>query len=73
MTVRGRVVQVSRFGVLVELDPNLTALVHVSEMRDPPPELPSQLLSVGDEVSVRILRVDCGEHKIGASIKRAAW
>jgi len=71
MNVRGRIVEVHPFGVFVELEPNLRALVHVTEIRDAPVAHPSEALSLGDAVLVKILRVDREEQKIGASIKRA--
>lgn len=71
MTVRGRVAELHTFGVLIQLEPNITALVHMSEIRDPPITHPSQVLAVGDELLVRILNVDREKRIIGGSMKRA--
>jgi predicted RNA-binding protein with RPS1 domain len=51
----------------------LEGLLHISEISDQKVEKPEDVLKVGQEVDVKILRVDSDERKIGLSLKRAAW
>jgi small subunit ribosomal protein S1 len=73
MVVRGAVTKIANFGVFVELEPGLEGLLHISEISDHKVEKPEDMVKVGQEVEVKILRVDSDERKIGLSLKRAAW
>jgi small subunit ribosomal protein S1 len=73
MVVRGAVTKIANFGVFVELEPGLEGLLHISEISDHKVEKPEDLVKVGQEVEVKILRVDSDERKIGLSLKRAQW
>src|SRR5262245_27066649 len=71
--VKGKVTKLTNFGVFVELEPGLEGLLHISELADHKVENPEDEVAVGDEVEVKILRVDAGDRKIGLSRKRAQW
>jgi len=71
--VKGKVTKLTNFGVFVELESDLEGLLHVSEMADHKVENPQDIVKVGDEIEVKILRVDIDERKIGLSLKRAQW
>ncbi|HEV8378210.1 MAG TPA: 30S ribosomal protein S1 [Tepidisphaeraceae bacterium] len=73
MVVKGHVTKIANFGVFVELEPGLEGLLHISEISDQKIEKPEEALKVGEEVDVKILRVDSEERKIGLSLKRAMW
>ncbi len=73
MVVKGHVTKIANFGVFVELAPGLEGLLHISEISDQKVEKPEDNLKVGQEVDVKILRVDSEERKIGLSLKRAQW
>src|SRR3954464_12568392 len=73
MVVKGHVTKIANFGVFVELAPGVEGLLHISEISDQKVEKPEDLLKVGQEVDVKILRVDTDERKIGLSLKRAQW
>ncbi|TWT45396.1 30S ribosomal protein S1 [Phycisphaerae bacterium RAS1] len=73
MVVRGKVTKITNFGVFVELEQDLEGLLHVSELADHKVENPQDEVKIGDEVDVKILRVDTVERKIGLSKKRADW
>jgi small subunit ribosomal protein S1 len=73
MVVRGKVTKITNFGVFVELEPDLEGLLHVSELAEHKVENPQDEVKVGDELDVKILRVDTVERKIGLSKKRADW
>jgi len=73
MVVRGKVTKITNFGVFVELESDLEGLLHISELADHKVENPQDVVKAGDEVDVKILRVDRADRKIGLSLKRAQW
>ena len=68
-TVKGKVTKITNFGVFVELAPELEGLLHISELSDQKVENPEEIVKVGEELEVRILRIDADERKIGLSRK----
>jgi len=73
MIVKGVVTKITNFGVFVELEQDLEGLLHVSELADHKIEDPHQEVQIGQEIEVKILRVDTQDRKIGLSKKRADW
>ena len=71
--VQGAVTKITNFGVFVGLEENLEGLLHISELADQKVENPEDIVSVGDELEVKILRVDTEDRKIGLSRKRVEW
>jgi small subunit ribosomal protein S1 len=67
--VRGKVTKLTNFGVFVELEPGLEGLLHISELTDATIESPEEVVKVGDEVDVKVLRVDTKDRKVGLSMK----
>jgi small subunit ribosomal protein S1 len=67
----GKIVRLTEFGAFVELFPDVEGLVHVSEMAHARIERPEDSFRVGQEVRVRIIKMDPVEKKIGLSIKAA--
>ena len=70
---KGKVTKLTNFGVFVELEPGLEGLLHISELADHKVESPEDVVKVGDEIEVKILRVDAADRKIGLSRKRLDW
>jgi small subunit ribosomal protein S1 len=68
--VKGKVTKLTNFGVFVELEPGLEGLLHISELADHKVESPEEVVKVGDEVEVKVLRVDTADRKIGLSRRR---
>jgi small subunit ribosomal protein S1 len=66
---RGKVTKLTNFGVFVELEPGLEGLLHISELSDNKIESPEEVVKVGDEVDVKVLRVDAKDRKIGLSMR----
>jgi len=71
--VTGSVTKITNFGVFVGLENGLEGLLHISELADHKVEDPEEIVKVGDEIQVKILRVDADERKIGLSRKRVEW
>jgi small subunit ribosomal protein S1 len=71
--VKGKVTKITNFGVFVGLEDGLEGLLHISELSDQKVENPQDVVNVGDEIEVKVLRVDTEERKIGLSRKRVEW
>jgi len=71
--VPGTVTKITNFGVFVGLEDGLEGLLHISELADRKVENPEEIVQVGEQIEVKILRVDCEERKIGLSRKRVEW
>lgn len=71
--VKGKVTKITNFGVFVGLEDDLEGLLHISELADHKVENAEDVVSVGDEIEVKILRVDTEDRKIGLSRKRVEW
>jgi small subunit ribosomal protein S1 len=71
--VTGTVTKLTNFGVFVGLEDGLEGLLHISELADHKVENPEEVVKVGDQIEVKILRVDTEERKIGLSRKRVEW
>lgn len=69
--LQGRVSKVLDFGAIVEIDPGVEGLVHISEISEDRVSKVSSVLKVGDEVKVSILSIDEKEKRISLSIKAA--
>ena len=53
--------------MFVELESELEGLLHVSELSDHKVNSPEDVVKVGDDLEVKVLRVDTHERKIGLS------
>jgi ribosomal protein S1 len=69
--VSGTVTRLEPFGAFVELSPGVEGLVHISELAHERVNKPSQVVKMGEVVSVQVLGVDPGRQRISLSIKRA--
>ena len=68
-TRRGKVTGISRFGAFVDLG-GADGLIHISELSWEPVRSPEEIVSVGQELDVYVLRVDAENRKIGLSLRR---
>src|SRR5919205_3126827 len=70
--VTGKVVRLTDFGAFVELEPGVDGLLHISQMSHRPIGSPSEMVNVGDELTLLVIRVDPHERRIGLSLKELA-
>ena len=68
--VEARIVKLLDFGAIVELEPHIEGLIHVSEVSIDHVENLSDMLSVDQTVEATVISVSASERKIGLSIKR---
>jgi small subunit ribosomal protein S1 len=71
--VKGKITKITNFGVFIELEDDLEGLLHISEIADHKIEKPQDVVKVGEELEVKILRVDTDARKIGLSLRRVQW
>jgi small subunit ribosomal protein S1 len=69
---KGKVTKLTNFGVFVELEPGLEGLLHISELAGHKVDSPEDVVKVGDEIEVKLLRIDASERKIGLSRRLGA-
>ena len=69
MILPGTVRNVIDFGAFVDIGVKYDGLVHISEMSDKYIKNPSELVSVGDIVKVKVIKIDMERHKVGLSMK----
>lgn len=70
MQLKGTVRNVIDFGVFVDIGVHQDGLVHISEISNKYIKHPSEVLSVGDVVSVTVLSVDPEKKRISLSVKK---
>jgi small subunit ribosomal protein S1 len=69
--VPGRVTKLVPFGAFVRVDEGIEGLVHISELAERHVELPEQVVSVGDEIMVKVIDIDLERRRISLSLKQA--
>ena len=67
--ITGKVARMTDFGAFVELAPGVDALLHVSQISRAHVDKPSDLLSVGQEITAKIVDLNEEEKKISLSMK----
>ena len=67
--VEGEISRVTPFGAFVSLEPGIEALLHTSQMAEPPPEDPTQLLHESQHLLMRIITIETHRQRLGLSLK----
>ncbi len=67
--VGGHVTNITPFGVFVNINAVCEGLIHISQLADTYIETPDQVVSVGDTVNVRIIKIDPKKRRISLSMK----
>ena len=69
--VPGIVTKLVPFGAFVRVEEGIEGLVHVSELAERHVEIPEQVVSVNDEVMVKLIDIDLERRRISLSLKQA--
>src|SRR5215204_94991 len=69
--VRGTVTQLANFGAFARIVDGIEGLIHVSELTDERITHPKQVVKEGDELLLRIIRIDPQRRRMGLSLRRA--
>jgi small subunit ribosomal protein S1 len=66
----GRVISIREFGAFVDLGAGIQGLLHVSEMSWSRVSAPSEIVKAGEEITVKVLRVENDKQKISLGLKQ---
>jgi small subunit ribosomal protein S1 len=67
--VEGVVSRVTQFGAFVSMEPGIEALLHASQIADPAPENPADLLREGQVIQARIISIEPHRQRLGLSLR----
>lgn len=67
--VTGKVTKITAFGAFVELENGIEGLIHVTELSDQAFAKVEDIISVGDKVSAKVIKLDPEHKKVSLSIK----
>jgi 4-hydroxy-3-methylbut-2-enyl diphosphate reductase len=67
--IRAKVVRLAPFGAFLQLEPGVEGLVHISHLADRHIAKPDEVVTEGEEVSVKVLSIDTAEKRIRLSIR----
>ncbi len=70
--VKGVVVKITAFGAFVELENGMEALIHVTELSDKPFGKVEDVISKGDSINAKVIKIDPEQKKIALSLKKDA-
>ncbi len=68
--VQGTVTKVTDFGAFVLIKEGVEGLIHISELAEPAPSHPSKIITEGERLLLRIVRLDVRRRRLGLSLKR---
>jgi small subunit ribosomal protein S1 len=69
--VRGRIVNITSFGAFAKLEEGVEGLIHISELDERHVDNPEEIVSVGEELELKVISLDTEERRIGLSLKEA--
>jgi small subunit ribosomal protein S1 len=69
-TVNGTVRTIMPYGAFVEIEPGLDGLLHISDISRARVAKPEDVLSVGEQLTLRILKIDPETNKISLGLKQ---
>jgi small subunit ribosomal protein S1 len=69
-TVTARITKLAQFGAFAELEPGVEGLVHISELSDERITHPKQVVREGEDVQLRIIKIDPSRHRLGLSLRQ---
>ncbi|MFW6269782.1 MAG: bifunctional 4-hydroxy-3-methylbut-2-enyl diphosphate reductase/30S ribosomal protein S1 [Bacillota bacterium] len=65
----GKVTKLVDFGAFVEIEEGVEGLIHISQLSHRHVKTPDEVLSVGEEIEVKIINIDEEQKRVGLSIK----
>jgi len=69
--VKGKIVNITNFGAFAKLEEGVEGLIHISELDEKHVDNPSEVVSIGDELELKVISLDPEERRIGLSLKEA--
>ncbi len=69
--VTGTITKLTNFGAFARIEGGIEGLIHISELTDRMIKHPSEVVEAGDEVPLRIIRIEPERRRIGLSLRQA--
>jgi small subunit ribosomal protein S1 len=68
--VNGRITKLAAFGAFAEIEPGIEGLIHISELSEDRITHPKQVVREGDELPLKIIRIEPARHRLGLSLRQ---
>jgi small subunit ribosomal protein S1 len=68
--VEGVITRLTKFGAFARLEGDIEGLIHISEIAEHRIEHPKEVLKEGEVKSLRVIRIDPDQHRIGLSLRK---
>ncbi len=68
--IQATITRLTKFGAFARLEEDMEGLIHISEISEKRIEHPKEVLHEGDDVTLRIIKIDPENHRIGLSLRR---
>jgi len=69
--VKGTIVNITNFGAFAKLQEGVEGLIHISELDEKHVDSPQEVVSIGDQLDLKVISLDPEERRIGLSLKEA--
>jgi len=69
--IHGKVVNITSFGAFAKLEEGVEGLIHISELDERHVDSPEEIVSVGEDLELKVISLDPEERRIGLSLKEA--
>ena len=68
--IEGKITRLTKFGAFARLDGDIEGLIHISELSENRVEHPKEVLKEGEVKTLRVIRIDPDNHRIGLSLRK---
>ena len=68
--VEAKITRLTKFGAFAMMENGVEGLIHISEISDEHIEHPKEVMQEGDDVTLRIIKIEPDSHRIGLSLRR---
>ena len=68
--VEGVITRLTKFGAFARLEGDIEGLIHISELSENRVEHPKEVLKEGEVKTLRVIRIDSDQHRIGLSLRK---
>jgi small subunit ribosomal protein S1 len=69
--VNGKITKLAAFGAFAEIEAGVEGLIHISELSDDRITHPKQVVREGDELPLKIIRIEPSRHRLGLSLRQS--
>jgi small subunit ribosomal protein S1 len=71
--VEGTVTKLATFGAFAQVEPGVEGLIHISELSDERITHPRQVVREGEDLALRVIKIDPARHRLGLSLKQVDY